>query len=150
NAGYTLVWSGWDPDVPRANSGLSLRVPVASEGGNPIVETIRDEFVFGTRLPVAETAPLSYEAASTEPGAARLTVRTRESDAPQEISAGEWAFAGAKAIKLLPEGTKFKPGVIYEFRYPAKDPKVLGIGFAATRDLVAFLRYESAAGNTLN
>jgi hypothetical protein len=146
NAGYTLVWSGWDPDVPRANGGLSLRVPVASEGGKPIVETIRDEFVFGTRLPIAETAPLSYEAASTEPGAARLTVRTRESDAPQEISAGEWGFAGTKAIKLLPEGTKFKPGVIYEFRYAAKDPKVLGIGFAATRDLVSFLRYESAWG----
>lgn len=27
---------------------------------------------------------------------------------------------------------------------PAKDPRVLGVGMAATRDLISFLRYESA------
>jgi hypothetical protein len=39
--------------------------------------------------------------------------------------------------------------MIYDFWYPARDPKILGIGYAATRDLVAFLRYEphDAAGN---
>ena len=42
----------------------------------------------------------------------------------------------------------FKPGHIYEFIYPAKNPLVLGLGFAVTRDLISFLRYESkdAAG----
>ena len=36
----------------------------------------------------------------------------------------------------------FKPGHIYEFIYPAKNPLVLGLGFAVTRDLISFLRYE--------
>jgi hypothetical protein len=149
-AGYTIVWNGWDPDAPKANGGMTIRIPVATDGGKPIVETIRDEFVFGTRLPATRpAAPLSYPAASTDQAAARLTVRARETDPPREIPASGWAYDGGQAIKLLPEGTKFQPGYIYDFHYPAKDPKPLGIGFAATRDLVAYLRADApdAAGH---
>jgi Alpha/beta hydrolase domain len=149
-AGYTLVWSGWDPGAPRANHGLSMRAPVATNAGTPIVKTIRDEFVFGTRVPTTRlTAPLSYEAASLDQGQARLTVRSKEGDAYTEIPPRQWAYADARSIKLLPEGTAFQPGLIYDFWYPAKEPKVLGIGFAATRDLISFLRYEARdrAGN---
>ncbi len=42
-----------------------------------------------------------------------------------------------------PPGTQPEPGTLYEFHYPAKDPRVLGIGLAATRDLISFLRYET-------
>jgi Alpha/beta hydrolase domain len=144
HAGYTLVWSGWDPDAPRANHGLSMQAPVATDNGAPIVKTIRDEFVFGTRVPTTRlTAPLSYEAATLDQGQARLTVRVREGDPRTEIPRDRWAYVDARSIKLLPEGTAFQPGVIYDFWYPAKDPKVLGIGFAATRDLLSFLRYEA-------
>jgi hypothetical protein len=149
-AGYTLVWSGWDPDAPRVNHGLGMRIPVATHHGTTIVRTIRDEFVFGTRVPTTRlTAPLSYEAATLDRGQARLTVRTREEDPRTEIPPSQWAYANARSIKLLPEGTAFQPGLIYDFWYPAKDPKVLGIGFAATRDLISFLRYEARdrAGN---
>ena len=37
--GYTLVWSGWDPGAPRANSGLSetsFRPPGAGEATSVI------------------------------------------------------------------------------------------------------------------
>jgi hypothetical protein len=149
-AGYTLVWSGWDPDAPRANNGLSMRAPVATDEGAPIVKTIRDEFVFGTRVPTTRlTAPLSYEAATLDQGRARLTVRAREGDPRTEIPLSQWAYADTRSIKLLPDGTAFQPGLIYDFWYPAKDPKVLGIGFAATRDLVSFLRHQARdrAGN---
>jgi hypothetical protein len=149
-AGYTLVWNGWDPDAPRANHGLSMRVPVATDGGAPIVKTIRDEFVFGTRVPTTRlSAPLSYEAADLDQGRARLTVRARQDDPPRTIPPEQWTYADERSIKLLPDGTPFQPGYIYDFWYPAKDPKILGIGFAATRDLVSFLRYEARdqAGN---
>jgi hypothetical protein len=143
-AGYTLVWNGWDADAPRANNGLSMRALVATDDGTPIVKTIRDEFVFGTRVPTTrQTAPLSYEAATVEQSQARLTVRTREGDARSEIPPSQWTYVDARNIKLLPEGTAFQPGLIYDFWYPAKDPKVLGLGFAATRDLISFLRYEA-------
>jgi hypothetical protein len=149
-AGYTLVWSGWDPDAPRANHGLGMRAPVATDAGAPIVHTIRDEFVFGTRVPTTRlTAPLSYAAATLDQAQARLTVRVKEGDPRREIPPSQWAYADTRSIKLLPEGTAFQPGLIYDFWYPAKDPKVLGIGFAATRDLVSFLRHEARdrAGN---
>src|SRR5207245_5264189 len=42
----------------------------------------------------------------------------------------------------------FDTNHIYELVYIGKDPKVMGIGFAATRDLVAFLR-SSAPANPL-
>ncbi len=142
--GYTLVWSGWDPDAPRANNGMGIRLPAAADNGSPIVQTIRDEFIFGTRVPTTRlTAPLSYEAATRDQGQARLTVRACETDDRDVIPTGRWAYADTRRIQLLPEGTAFQPGLIYDFWYPAKEPKVLGIGFAATRDLVSFLRYET-------
>ncbi len=36
---------------------------------------------------------------------------------------------------------------IYEFSYTAKDPTVAGLGFAAVRDWVSWLRYETQADN---
>ena len=131
-----------DPDAPRVQAGMGMRVPVATNHGAPIVQTIRDEFVFGTRVPTTRlSAPLSYEAADLDQAQARLTMRTKESDVPTEIPASQWAYADARSIQLLPAGTPFQPGVIYDFWYPAHNPKILGIGFAATRDLVSFLRY---------
>ncbi|MGE3536019.1 MAG: alpha/beta hydrolase domain-containing protein [Candidatus Tectimicrobiota bacterium] len=148
--GYTLVWSGWDPDAPRAHQGLTLQAPVATEHGQPIVQTIRDEFIFSTRLPAGSlSAPLSYDAATQDQTQARLTVRAKEGDRPTDIPPERWAYATNRSIKLLPEGTPFDPCVIYDFWYPATNPKVLGIGYAATRDLLSFLRYAThdSSGN---
>lgn len=142
--GYTMVWSGWDPDAPRANAGLAMRPVIPREGGAPIVGTIRDELQSGTRGPQVETFRLSHEAASLDPASARLTVRRREADPETEVPAAGWRFVDAVSIKLLPEGAKPEPGSIYQFTYRAKDPKVLGLGFAATRDLVSFLRHGAA------
>ena len=36
----------------------------------------------------------------------------------------------------------FKPGWIYELIYEARDPRILGLGFVAVRDYLAFLRNE--------
>src|SRR5215469_548913 len=39
----------------------------------------------------------------------------------------------------------FNPSLLYEMTYTAKKPLVLGVGFAAFRDLGSFLRYEQVA-----
>ena len=142
--GYTFVWSGWDPDAPRSNNGMTMKPVIATNNGKPIVKVIRDELVNGTRSPLRETFRLTHNAATTDQSQAKLTVRRREADARKEISATGWAYVNDREIRLLPEGTKPEPGSIYEFHYPAKDPRVLGIGMAATRDLISFMRYESA------
>ena len=85
--GYTMVWSGWDLDAPRANAGLAMRPVIPREGGAPLVGTIRDELQSGTRGPQVETFRLSHEAANLDPASARLTVRRREADPETEVAA---------------------------------------------------------------
>ena len=178
--GFTLVWSGWDPRAPRANGGLALDAPVATDDGALITQRIREEFVSGTRLGIMETFRLSYEAADTQ---ARLTVRATQTAPRREVA---FAFVDATTIRLLsppapddrgadsngkpeigaiseidttpkigkipevgaiPEhGMIPEVGAIYEFTYNATQPRVLGLGFAATRDLVSRLR---RSGETL-
>ena len=142
--GYTIVWSGWDPDAPRANMGLGLTAPIATDGGQPIVQTVRDEFVSGTRVGVLEAFKLSHEATTLDQTRARLTVRARAADEPRELPLNQWSFVDSRAIKLR-DGTKPQPGYLYEFHFEAKNPKVQGLGFAATRDVVSWLRYAPDA-----
>jgi hypothetical protein len=145
--GFTLVWSGWDPGAPRANGGLGLDAPVATNNGAPIVRRIREEFISGTRGGMLERFRLSYETASLDPQDARLTVRRTQNAPRREVPA--WRFADARTVQLLPEGTVPEPGSIYEFHYRATKPGVLGIGFAATRDLVSHLRHTAAGRDLL-
>src|SRR5271166_4673347 len=146
--GYSLVWSGWDSGAPRANNGMTARLPPALENGEPMVRRIRDEFHIGTRAPgKGDVARLNYPAVSIDQRNARLTVRDRESDSRTEIPAGSWEFVDPQSIRLLPVGTRFEPYKIYDLWYEATGSSVLGTGFAATRDLVSFLRYDHADRN---
>ena len=133
--GYTLAWCGWDPAAPRAGGGLALAAPVV-----PLTRRIREEFVPGTRLGPMETFRLTFAAAGPE-GAA-LAVRRTRADPPAPVA---FAFADARTVRLLPEGTLPAPGSIYTLHYLASDPPLSGLGFAATRDFAAWLRRAEAA-----
>ncbi|URD34827.1 alpha/beta hydrolase domain-containing protein [Methylobacterium tardum] len=146
NRGDTIVWSGWEADALRQNGGMAIDVPVATRDGKPIVGTVRDELVSGTRGPTEAPFYLTFAAAGTDQPGATLTVRRREADPPLPVPREAWTFAGPRQLMLLPAGTKPQPGSLYEFTYEAVGPKVLGLGFAATRDVVAYLR-RSAADN---
>ena len=86
---------------------------------------MREEFCSGTRGGTLEIFKLSYEAATLEQPRARLTVRERAGDEPRELPLNQWSFVDARSIKLR-DGTKPKPGYLYEFHYEAKNPKVPG------------------------
>ena len=124
-----------------------MKPVVATDNGAPIVRVIRDELLSGGRGPQRKTFQLTHEAASLDQSQAKLTVRRAETDPRREIPADGWAYVKPREIKLRPDGTTPEPGSLYEFHYPAKNPPVLGIGLAATRDLISFLRYESADPN---
>jgi hypothetical protein len=127
---------------------LTARFPIAIEDGKPMTRRIRHEFHVGTRAPgKGDIVQLSYPAVSTDKRLARLTVRDRETDARTEIPSAGWEFIDKQTIRLLPLGTNFASFKIYEIWYEATGASVLGIGFAATRDLVSFLRHEEAARN---
>ncbi len=146
--GYTIVWSGWQADVPRGEGRMRLDAPVV-EG---VTGTNRDEFIFeNTYDPVV--AHLSYPAAELDPAKATLTVRQNEKDprvTPSDLSfeyllvdkAGVRAVSPSQILIHRPAG--FDAGAIYELVYPARDPVVMGLAFASTRDVVSFLRRETA------
>ncbi|HYZ61416.1 MAG TPA: alpha/beta hydrolase domain-containing protein [Acetobacteraceae bacterium] len=146
--GYTLAWSAWDavsPVNPVSRGGpFALEVPVArNPDGSDIVGPSLEEFVIDNDTTV--TGPLSYPAADLDTKKASLTRRAQVDDEPIAIPADGWRYsADGMVITLLPEGTKFTSGMLYELVYPAKSPKVTGLGFAAVRDLASFWRNAQA------
>jgi hypothetical protein len=158
--GYTIVWCGWQGDLTPIKNWLVANVPAASNNGKPIVAATRTEIVVDE--PGVKSQPLSgdervksYEAATLDKSQATLTVREKSYGKRIAVPQSEWEFAKCEKGELngretiQPSGTDlylrdgFKPGHIYEFIYPAKNPLVLGLGFAVVRDLVSFLRFES-------
>ncbi len=142
--GYTIVSSGWDATVSSGDSRLTMTVPVArNPDGSSIVGPALEELVIDNSTTM--TGPLTYAAATPDKSIASLTVRVHYTDPPTPIPATDWGYASSsrKAIRLLPAGTPFQQGRLYEFTYPAKDPLVAGLGFAATRDVAAFLRHAA-------
>ena len=143
--GYAVVGNGWDISASGRGS-MTIKVPVATNSGQTITGPSYEYIVFDNETTL--TSDLAYAAATLDQAQARLTVRELLDDEPREIPASEWEYTSdeGRAIRLLPEGTPFRQSHIYEFTYTARDPLVSGIGLAATRDFLSFLRYapESA------
>ena len=141
--GYTMVWSGWDFSAGTSSDdyNITITLPVAKNpDGSSIAGPAYEYIVTG-----GSAYELSYPAATLDQAKATLTHRVHLDDVPQVVPAGGWAYdAHGTSIHLLPQGTRFVQGDIYEFAYTAKDPTVNGVGFAAVRDFNAFLRYEKA------
>ena len=153
--GFILVWSGWQADA-LAGGGRQVMtvVPVAHHrDGSSITGEVRQEYTPAAAVasePLAGnalTAPIGT--ATLDNSTATLTRRVHQNDPKDLIPRSQWAFADCSATNAFP-GTPsttriclqggFDTNHIYELVYTGKDPKVMGIGFAATRDLVAFLR----------
>ena len=138
--GFSLLWTGWDPAAPKA-TGLWLDAPAVAG----ITRASRDEFVSGTRLGVHEQFRLSHEATRVD----SVTVRRTQTGARVAVP---FVLTGNRTVALLPqgspegqpEGTKPVIGSIFEVRYQATNPRVQGIGFAATRDIVSHIRAHGA------
>jgi Alpha/beta hydrolase domain len=151
--GYTIVWSGWEPLVPLANLGTALDASVAlpiakNADGSPITGPAYEYIVAGNSTTSSFT--LSYPAA--DPGdktTAVLTHRVHLDDVPQVVPASGWTYnaTGTPGTAISLVGGNFVANDIYEFSYTAKNPTVAGLGFAAVRDWVSWLRYEANDDN---
>jgi len=146
--GFALVRVGWQGDLAATESNVVPFLPVARrEDGSSIVGRAMEELIFND-LDRVSVARLTYETASLDLSRARLTVRHDQSSPRVTPTDLRWSFTSARSIRIeRPAG--FDGGAIYEFVYDAKDPIVMGLGFAAMRDAISFLRYErtDAAGS---
>jgi hypothetical protein len=151
--GTTIVWSGWQGDLTAGGGRLTLRVPVARNAdGSPITGRVRMEYdpeKASSTQPLGARFSAGYEPVSLDNASAVLTARVHQDDARVTIPNDRWAFddctstpfPGVPASRMICLQDGFDTDHIYELTYVAKDPLVLGLGFAATRDLVAFLRH---------
>lgn len=157
--GYTVVDAGWQGDVAPGSGRLVPSLPVATQSdGRPIVAPVRIEYSDRT-IPRGGTFSLSLEGAATiqsyptadlDPTHSSLSVRRSVNDSKVAIAPNRWAYgrcpSGASSITptdldiCLFDG--FRPDLMYELIYPAKNPRVMGLGYAVTRDIASFLRYQ--------
>lgn len=159
--GFTVVWSAWQGDVPPGADRLIARFPIATGANGPLTGMVREEFIAeATGLlgdaniqEVSEDrfiGTLIYPVADLAAAEATLTVRQREADPRATPKGLAWRLVDelhAEITRTTEPG--FDRGAIYEFIYRARDPMVMGIGFPAIRDIVAFLRHAARdeAGN---
>ncbi len=167
-AGDTLLASAWQGDnagntAVRATGSVAgaqwLRLPVARGPGG---ERITGE-VFGrivnrsgpdSQPLLVQTNPLPYLPASLDTRQARLVSRGGETQRgevidEQAVPADQWAWARCDAARPFPgtpDATQiclkagFDPKRLYQVVFTAADPYVLGLGFAAWRDLGHFFK----------
>lgn len=158
--GYTVAWSGWQA---RGKTGaqccidpkpgvIGADLPIPLDNGRSLTGSVRDLFVGKQQSnpPDHQTVTLSYPVATQDPEKMQVSVRAKaEGEEPKSIpfcgKAGYqdqcWSFDDEQTVRLR---SGFQSGLLYEFLYEGKNPIVLGLGFAITRDVVSFLRYQTA------
>ena len=141
--GFALVRVGWQGDLTPTHTNIVPFLPVARRpDGSSVVGHAMEEFIFNDAERVS-VARLTYEAASLDPDRATLTVRHDQASPRGQPAGLRWGYTSAREIRIeRPAG--YDGGAIYELVYDAKDPVVMGLGFAAMRDVISFLRYETA------
>jgi hypothetical protein len=163
--GYTLLWSGWMGDLLPGEHRMLLHCPVARNGAQPITGIVRYEMVADV---LSESMPLSgrgdhgnYSPSERGEREGVLTWRLHQNHERVVIPRSQWTLERLKVPEVdrgvpgtlgqtrLKLSGGFRPGYIYELVCEAEGPIVQGLGFAAVRDLVSFLKYDDNEQNPL-
>jgi hypothetical protein len=146
--GFSLLWMGWQWDVPEGR--MRMEIPIATDNGKPITGWVRGNFIPGANATAASVADRGHQAYPVLDPASpenRMIMRTLPTDVPKEIARSTWRFTGPGTVTL---DRGFEAGLIYDVIYRARDPRVVGVGLAGTRDVVSFFKHATAAaGNPL-
>ncbi|HEX8966944.1 MAG TPA: alpha/beta hydrolase domain-containing protein, partial [Chloroflexota bacterium] len=160
--GYTLLSCGWQHNVPRGTRRLGLHAPAALDpDGRGLTGQVRAVHQVNVPTQVvgiadepsgAEHTP--YPVADPRDPTATLIERDYPLATGRVVSRERWRFGRLDQGQLVPDRTHvyyadgFVPGKVYEIIYTAEGAPVTGLGFAAVRDAVSFLRFGSrATGN---
>jgi hypothetical protein len=160
--GHVQLVSGWQGDVTPTAFNQTIQLPIAKNpDGSPITGPILVRFwnVSGSTASMGNPfgGPNRYPPVTLDTTQATLTSRSSEllsggAHGPiTTIASADWAFADCRTVPFpgTPDPTRvclkngFDPAKLYEVVFTGKDPLVLGIGFAATRDINSFFRYAT-------
>ena len=141
--GFTLLWVGWQFDVPHRDGLVRVFAPIATDNGKPLVGIVRSEVIVSKLAydaSLADRDHIAYTVANPADPANTLSVRDSIEGPRRFIPRSEWKLDRGRVY--LPSG--FQPAKIYEVVYKAQDPPVAGVGAAAVRDTVSHLKFGSA------
>src|SRR5262245_36289006 len=171
NLGDVGLSSGWQGDqagrtAPRSGAEYVL-VPVARNAdGSPIrgrvIGRIMNASGVDSRPLIVYSNPVPYKPETLDPTAATLATHASETAdgrvvGEATVPSTDWAWARCSASQPfpgVPDSTQicvkngFNPKLLYQVVFTARDPFVLGIGFAAFRDVATFFQTQTkdAAG----
>src|SRR5438034_833374 len=166
NDGDIGLSSGWQGDnsgrtVP-ADDNDWVTVPIAKNAdGSPVTGLVLGRIVnasgVDSRPMIVNANPVPYKPMTLDTAKATLTTHRAESmdgkitEGPA-IASSDWAWAKCSATNPFP-GTPdptqiclkngFDPKLLYQVVFTSQDAYVLGIGFAAFRDVASFFKYET-------
>jgi hypothetical protein len=134
--GYTLIWVGWQFDVPAGGGNLKVYAPVIANLTGPVrIEMLPNERQTAEVLPY----PLAEAASGV------MTVRDAPYGPRTLLPRSRWKYSEDRKRVLF--NPALEPGRIYEFVYTAKDPVVAGVGMAAVRDAVSHFKRNGVTGS---
>ena len=145
--GWTVASVGWQWDVYRSPTLMSLDAPIAPVRGQVLVEICPDR-VERTRL-LANRIHKPHRAADLNDPEAALYVKDWEDGPYETIARDRWRFARETDNGIEPSHehvyyeSGFEPGRIYHLVYTAQGSPVTGCGLLALRDAAAFFREAS-------
>ena len=130
-----------------------MQAPHAVGPDGPITGRIMNWFQVDeqtTTHMLSDREHLPHPAADPYEPSATLYLRDHPNDPLTQIDRSAWSFVSnededATHVRM---DSGFEPGRIYQLVYTSALSRVVGLGFAAVRDAVSFLKYEdAAAGN---
>ncbi len=135
--GYIVAQSGYSSHVRGGLNVLGAELPIAiNPDGSPVTGAVLVEMVAEGEANTRIVLP--YAANSTEVSNGTLTVREHGDGVGTPVTG--WRYTDAWTI-VFPGPAR--PGWIYEFVYTGRDPYVMGIGHAVTRDFLSFLKHAA-------
>ena len=150
--GYTVVWCGWQHDVPDTPGLLRIHAPEAMENGKPvsgrIVVTFQPNAVVQSQY-LSDRMHRAYPADKLEDWESLMTVQDDEDGREHVIPRKDWWFARLEDGRRIPDPCHvhleggFQPGKVYQVIYETTGAPVVGLGLAATRDIASHLRFDA-------
>ena len=141
--GFTLLWVGWQFDVPQRPGLVRVYPPTPTENGRPIRGLVRSDFVVTDRETdhsLADRNHVAYAVADPQSPDNVLTVRDSVEGPRRIIPRDQWSLDSTR-VRMA---AKFEPNKIYEVVYTSENPPLVGLGPAAIRDVISMLKYRQA------
>jgi len=154
--GWVVVSCGWQCDLPTEIRGLvGMEAPDAlGPGGCPLTGRLYVQLQAPVDVPhflISDRAHRPYPAADLNERDAGLVVRDLFDGPIELIPRDRWRFARVEGGRVVPDPCHvyleggFEKGRIYQLAYTGGGARVLGLGMAALRDCVTWLKHGSAA-----